>query len=75
MSSIREFLKEPAPLASLPRTSLFIAHRLATIKDCDQILVLKNGKVVESGTHKELLQIPRGLYYSIWSSQQAHKHD
>lgn len=39
-------------------TSLTIAHRLTTVKDADQILVLHNGKLVEHGTHAELLAIP-----------------
>lgn len=38
------------------RTSLIIAHRLSTVKDVDKILVLKDGKIVEQGTHEELLQ-------------------
>lgn len=44
------------------RTSIIIAHRLATIKKADKIIVMDAGKIVESGTHKELLQ--KGGYYS-----------
>jgi len=44
------------------RTSIIIAHRLATIKKADKILVMDAGKIVESGTHKELLE--QGGYYS-----------
>lgn len=51
------------------KTSLFIAHRLATIVDADIIYVLENGAVVESGTHSKLLQIPNSLYAELWSSQ------
>lgn len=39
----------------LDRTTIVVAHRLSTIRDVDTILVLKNGKVVESGTHMELM--------------------
>ena len=44
------------------RTSIIIAHRLATIKKADKIIVMNAGKIVESGTHKELLK--KGGYYS-----------
>jgi len=43
------------------RTSFVIAHRLSTIRDADQILVLKNGSIIERGTHDELLE-QEGLY-------------
>ena len=38
------------------RTSISIAHRLSTIEGCDQIFVLENGRLVEQGTHKELME-------------------
>ncbi|KAF5342594.1 hypothetical protein D9611_002003 [Ephemerocybe angulata] len=50
------------------RTSIFIAHRLRTVVDADLIIVLKDGEVVEQGTHEELLRA-RGLYYSMWQQQ------
>lgn len=52
------------------RTSLVIAHRLATICDADKIVVLKDGRVVESGRHEELLGIPAGHYRSLWERQE-----
>lgn len=50
------------------RTSLVIAHRLSTIQNADQILVLENGAIVETGTHKELLAM-KGLYYRLIEMQ------
>lgn len=50
------------------RTSFVIAHRLSTIKNADLILVLKDGDVIESGTHKELLQ-KGGFYAELYNSQ------
>ena len=52
------------------RTCFVIAHRLSTIVDSDLILVLKDGKIVEQGTHKELLN-QKGFYHEIYSSQYA----
>lgn len=50
-------------------TTLVIAHRLSTIVAADEILVLKNGKIVERGTHRELLQ-QRSVYQGMWNAQQ-----
>ena len=50
------------------RTSFVIAHRLSTIKDADVILVMKDGDIVEQGTHEELLQ-KDGFYASLYNSQ------
>ena len=48
------------------RTSLMIAHRLSTVRNADLILVVRNGKIVEQGTHKELM---RGYYYELYTRQ------
>jgi ATP-binding cassette subfamily B protein len=47
------------------RTSLIIAHRLSTVRRCDQILVMSAGSVLERGTHEELIAKPGGLYGSL----------
>ncbi len=50
------------------RTSFVIAHRLSTIRDCDKIMVIDDGRIVESGTHEELIVL-KGLYYDLYMSQ------
>jgi ATP-binding cassette subfamily B protein len=50
------------------RTSFVIAHRLSTIRDCDKIMVIDDGRIVESGTHEELIVL-KGLYYNLYMSQ------
>ncbi|XP_027940057.1 ABC transporter B family member 25, mitochondrial isoform X1 [Vigna unguiculata] len=50
------------------RTSIFIAHRLTTAMQCDEIIVLENGKVVEQGPHEELLS-KAGRYAQLWGQQ------
>jgi ATP-binding cassette subfamily B protein len=50
------------------RTSFVIAHRLSTIRDADQVLVIEGGRVVERGTHDELLA-KRGAYHRLYTSQ------
>lgn len=49
-------------------TSFVIAHRLSTIRQADLILVVKNGKIIEQGTHRELLR-EKGYYYDLYSRQ------
>ena len=50
------------------RTSFVIAHRLSTIRHADLILVIKDGNIVEQGTHESLLQ-RRGFYAELYNSQ------
>jgi ATP-binding cassette subfamily B protein len=52
------------------KSMLIIAHRLATVKNCDEILVIDKGEVVEQGTHEELLE-KQGQYYKLWEMQQG----
>ncbi len=49
------------------RTGIIIAHRLSTVMDCDRIIVLEGGKIIEEGTHRELLKV-RGKYYELYES-------
>ena len=50
------------------RTSLVIAHRLSTVKNADVILVVKDGKIIERGTHRELIK-NKGYYYNLYTRQ------
>ena len=50
------------------RTALMIAHRLSTVRNADMILVVRNGKIVEQGTHNELLAM-KGYYYELYNRQ------
>jgi len=52
------------------RTSIIIAHRLSTIMNSDKIVVLDKGKIVQIGTHKELIKIP-GRYRKLWNLQKG----
>ncbi|KAF2664508.1 P-loop containing nucleoside triphosphate hydrolase protein [Microthyrium microscopicum] len=63
MHNINSIIKEKG------RTSVFIAHRLRTIYDCDLIIVLKEGQVAESGTHEKLIN-QGGIYSELWSNQE-----
>ena len=50
-------------------TSIMIAHRLSTVRDCDKIIVLKYGKIVEEGSHDELIEKEDGYYKKLWFQQ------
>ena len=52
------------------RTSFIVAHRLSTIKNADVILVMKDGHIIEQGSHKELLA-KKGFYAELYNSQFA----
>ena len=54
------------------QTSLFIAHRLSTVQDADVIYVMDNGRIVETGSHRGLIE-RGGLYREIWENQTVKK--
>ena len=64
-SAIQESLEQVAA----QRTTLVIAHRLSTVVNADEILVLDRGHVVERGTHAELVSKPGGQYAHMWENQ------
>ncbi|XP_034950819.1 ATP-binding cassette sub-family B member 7, mitochondrial [Chelonus insularis] len=55
--------------ATMGRTSIVIAHRFSTVLDADEILVLDKGRLVESGTHDELLKKENSVYNKLWEAQ------
>lgn len=65
LRNLREVMKD--------RTTLFISHRVSTVRNADHILVLDNGKILEEGTHESLLK-KRGAYYDLYESQLLEEH-
>jgi ABC transporter fused permease/ATP-binding protein len=66
-------VQEALDLLMVNRTTIVIAHRLSTIRKADAILVLDKGKVIEKGTHQELMQIEGGLYRQLSTLQSEPK--
>ena len=65
-------IKDSLKSLAKERTTIIIAHRLSTVVDADKILILDKGKIIEQGTHKQLIK-KRGLYADMWSTQQTIK--
>lgn len=53
------------------RTRIVVAHRLSTVRDADLILVMRRGKLIEQGSHADLLAIPGGVYADMWRRQSS----
>ncbi len=51
------------------KTVIVIAHRLSTIKEMDRIIVIEDGKIVEEGSHQQLLRVTNGVYQRLWDIQ------
>ena len=60
MENLKSFCRE--------KTAIIIAHRLSTVKEADNIIVMERGRVVEQGTHEELIRL-RGNYYTLIKNQ------
>ena len=63
------FIKNSLEKLMEGRTTFVIAHRLSTVREADTILVFKNGKIAEEGTHAKLVKIPNGVYRSLHEFQ------
>ncbi len=69
-----ELIQNAIDVLTKDRTSVIIAHRLATIQKADKIVVLEAGKVVEEGTHDELLKA-KGAYHTLYEMQFSKQED
>jgi len=58
-------------IESQEKTVIAIAHRLSTLKHMDRILIMEKGKIIEEGTHQELLHNHKGLYKKLWKFQEV----
>ena len=67
-SKTEKFIQAELGEIATNHTTLVIAHRLSTIMDADQILVMEHGRIVERGTHEELIDL-RGVYNHLWTLQ------
>jgi subfamily B ATP-binding cassette protein MsbA len=64
-----QLIQDATDIITEGRTSIVIAHRLATIKKADKIIVLDAGEIVEMGTHNELLEKENGYYKNLYEVQ------
>ncbi len=68
-SHSEQLIQHATEVITKDRTSIVIAHRLATIKKADKIIVMDKGKIVEEGTHKQLLKKENGYYRKLYEKQ------
>ena len=66
-----ELIQKATETITKNRTSIVIAHRLATIVNASKIIVMDKGQIIETGTHHELLEQPEGYYRKLYESQFA----
>lgn len=70
-SYTEEIIQKAIDTLTQGKTSIVIAHRLATVKNADRIIVMDQGTIVEQGTHKELLKVSNGYYAKLYEIQFA----
>ena len=68
-SYTEQLIQDATDTITAGRTSIVIAHRLATVKKADKIIVMDAGEIVEQGTHEELLRIVNGYYKNLYEVQ------
>jgi ATP-binding cassette, subfamily B, bacterial MsbA len=68
-NKLEKEVRKALEVASHNKTVIIIAHRLSTVVNCDQIHVISNGTIVESGKHKELIAKKDGIYYNLFRAQ------
>ena len=64
-----EIIQEAIEKITKDKTSIIIAHRLSTIRNADRIIMMENGRIVEEGTHKELIKLNQGRYSKLYKVQ------
>ena len=69
-----QYVKKALDSLMMNRTTLVIAHRLSTVTDADKICVIENGRVMEEGTHNELLE-KKGVYKRLYELQFAEQNN
>jgi subfamily B ATP-binding cassette protein MsbA len=74
-SNSEQLIQDATEKLTKGRTSIVIAHRLATVKNADKIIVMDLGKIVETGTHSELLQREEGYYRNLYEAQFKHEEE
>lgn len=67
-SESEQIIQRALPEIIGKQTSIVVAHRLSTVAGLDRIIVMHEGKIVEEGSHEELLNL-KGRYYSLWQKQ------
>jgi len=68
-SESENFIQDSLDELMKDKTVIIIAHRLSTVKKVDRIVVIENKKIVEDGTHVNLIKLKRGIYNKLWNIQ------
>jgi ATP-binding cassette, subfamily B, multidrug efflux pump len=72
-SNSEEIIQRATDTITKDKTAIVIAHRLATVKNADRIVVMDKGEIVEVGNHKKLLALPNGFYAKLYEAQFANE--